>query len=330
MNSKKGFSFIEVLIFCFISVILLTLIMGMLANSREFSRTMGCINNMKNITQSIEQFQGDWNRTPRYLGELYPKYIVNRKVFTCPSDKETIGMSYEKSYIERAFHEIDNNKIFLACHRHQKNKKTVAAYLSYAVDVGETQNVTWSGVKAEYGKIYNGGKFDFADGTEVEILSGSVGLLSSFVDNRDNIYSVIYIPNTQDTEIHIDKPSGSASTFEVVTPAVIAGIEGTKVRLNQKIKTSSFADNLETRVIVEEGGPLSANIRSKNQSFSMNAQDDIFIKIEEPFDYDEDKLFQGLPEWIRELLVRLFKELGLIPRIAKGKNITITLTPAGN
>jgi len=64
MRRKGGFSLIEVIIFCFIAVTLLTLFVGLALNSREFSKTMGCINNMKNICQAIENFQADNRATP--------------------------------------------------------------------------------------------------------------------------------------------------------------------------------------------------------------------------------------------------------------------------
>ena len=73
MKNKKGFSFIEIMIFCFISVILLTMVIGVVINSKDFSRTLGCINNMKTISQAVELFKGDYKETPAFLGELYPK-----------------------------------------------------------------------------------------------------------------------------------------------------------------------------------------------------------------------------------------------------------------
>jgi len=225
MANKRGFSFVEVLIFCFISVILLTLIVGMISNSKDFSRTLGCINNMKTISQAIEQFQGDNNETPASLADLYPRYITSNNVFHCPSDSHD-GNSYESIYIGRSNIEEDANKMFLACHRHHKNSKAVVAYLSYAVDIGKSQKVTWSGMPVEYGQLCNPGVMGFADGTQVEIKTGNASPLSSFISNEEKIYSIIYVPDKTNTTLEINHHGDTI--FEIITPAVIAGVEGTK------------------------------------------------------------------------------------------------------
>jgi len=256
---KKGFSLIEILILSFIALSILILLIGVVSNSREFGRTMGCVNNMKNIAQAIENYQADWNDTPITLSSLMPMYIQNPNIFHCPSDREK-GDSYSKFYIGRYFASDDAKKVFLICPRHFGGKRTVAAYLSYSVDIGKNAKVLWSGIKAEFGKIYNDGKFNFEDGTEVNI-TGKVGLLGSFTNQDGKIYSIIYSPEGEDTNYNIEHKGDSQ--FEVITPAVIAGVEGTKFNVyNLWGKNSENIQVAKTTISVEEG---IVSVRERNQ-----------------------------------------------------------------
>jgi len=241
MNGKKGFTFIEVIIFCFIAITLLTLVAGLGFNSREFARTMGCVNNMKNIAQAVEIFQADHKTTPSSIADLYPAYIESAKALVCPADRNSNGNSYDAFYVGRFIDEGDANKIFLACPRHNRKSKTVAAYLSYAVDIGRNQKVLWSGASAEFGEVYSGGELSFSDGTTVQINSGKVGLLSSFVDNENKIYGIVYTLDGAESTLTVTHEGDSK--FEVITPAVIAGVEGTQFSVqnwltDNEIKTS--------------------------------------------------------------------------------------------
>jgi len=297
MNDKKGFSFIEIMIFCFISVILLTLIMGMFSNSREFSRTMGCINNMKNITQAIDQYHADWKETPVYLAALYPQYITSRRVFKCPADRETDD-SYSSFYIGRDIAEKDANKIFLACHRHQKKHKTVAAYLSYAVDVSKSQPVSWSGIPAEFGKIYTGGTLTFADGTQVEIESGEAGVLSSFTGNDEKIYSVIYVPEETSTTLEIIH--NGDSRFEVITPAVIAGVEGTRFTVATVWDTSSVSSS--TQIQVAEG-IVNVQERAFGRDIDIGGEGTgTPQRIKVTSRIWDSRIWDSLPEWLKKMI----------------------------
>ncbi|MGB9677911.1 MAG: DUF1559 domain-containing protein [Candidatus Ratteibacteria bacterium] len=256
---KRGFSLLETLILIFIGISILILIIGVISNSREFARTMGCINNMKNIAQAIEGYQVDWRETPVTLSSLMPAYIQNSNVFHCPSDREK-GDSYSNFYVGRIFTEEDSNKIFLICPRHFRGSRTVAGYLSYSVDIGKTKNVKWSGVPVEFGKIYNGGELKFEDGTEVKNITGDIGVLGSFTNPENKIYSIIYVPEKANSSYDVDHKGDSK--FEVITPAVIAGVEGTKFSI---VNTYSLTNGIPintTLISISEG---IVKIRERNQ-----------------------------------------------------------------
>ncbi|MBN1446143.1 MAG: FecR domain-containing protein [Candidatus Omnitrophica bacterium] len=271
MSGKKGFTFIEVVIFCFIAITLLTLVIGLGFNSREFARTIGCVNNMKNIAQAVENFQADHKTTPSSIADLYPAYIESEKALVCPSDRKSNGNSYDAFYIGRFIDEGDANKIFLACPRHHRRSKTVAAYLSYAVDIGRSQKVQWSGTNAEFGEVYSGGELSFADGTTVQINSGKVGLLSSFVDNENKIYGIVYTLDGAESTLTVTHEG--ESKFEIITPAVIAGVEGTKFAVRNWLtenKIQSYVSVSDGAVAVEDRSmDVKASVVQPNQVFSV-------------------------------------------------------------
>jgi len=277
MKRKSGFSLIEVIIFCFIAITLLTLFVGLAFNSREFSRTIGCINNMKTISQAIENFQADHRETPANLADLYPQYITNARIFKCPADRTSATNSYEPFYIGRFFAEEDGQKVFLVCPRHNRGNQTVGAYLSYAVDVGKSSNVLWSGLPAKYGELYSGGTLQFADGTTVEITSGKVGLLASFLDNEDKLYHIIYTTEGEEGSFTVNHEGNSR--FEVITPAIIAGVEGTRFIVRNILdgnKITSSVAVLEGVVKVQDRSQdTSASIVKPNQTQAVSVVSEI-------------------------------------------------------
>ncbi len=233
---RKGFSLIEVVIVVFIVAAFILLFAGLVNRSREMGRTMSCINNMKQLVQAIESYQADWKDTPYTLSSLSPVYITNEKVFHCPADRSGEN-SYEDFYVNRPLYEEESRKIILACPRHYRYSKTVAAYLSYAVDIGNTQKVTQNGVSIspqKFGKELFTGQLKFADGTSADVSEGSVGILSSFVDNHGRVYSLIYIPETGE-KVNVEITHEGNSQFEVITPSVIAGVAGTKFAVSASL-----------------------------------------------------------------------------------------------
>lgn len=272
---KKGFSLIETLIMIFIGVALSVLVVGLISNSKEFARTLTCVNNMRNISQAIENYQIDWKETPVSLNNLSPQYLTNSKVFHCPSDRDT-GNSYEKFYVARHFYEDNARKLFLVCPRHYKGKKMVVSYLSYAVDIEKTQRAYWNGVPVDFGQEYTGGNLSFVDGTTVSVNSSTeVGVLTSFSNTEGQIYSVIYVPEGEDTSLTVTH--NGDSDFEVVTPAVIAGVEGTKFTI-RNYWLNSDPPSCTTDVAVLEGR-VNVEERSQGRNFKVKDGKKLIAKV---------------------------------------------------
>ena len=288
-RKRGGFSLIEVIIICFIITTLFLLAGSLVSRSREFAKTMVCANNMKQLVQAMEIYHTDWKKPPNSLSSLYPQYVNNSKTFFCPRDAdrknageeqiEENNTSYSNYFVARSASDEDINKIFFCCPRHFKGKKTVTASLSYAVNIDSTQEVLCNGKKANFGQTYNGGDvLTFKDGTQLSITSGKVGLLASLVDVEEKIYSIVYVPENEDSEFTVDHEGDSR--FEVITPAVIAGVAGTKFTVLVEKPTiddtseRTIIQTLEGIVIVEDR--KTGSVYTVTTPDTLDAQSDVW------------------------------------------------------
>ncbi|MCM8772696.1 MAG: FecR domain-containing protein [Candidatus Omnitrophica bacterium] len=277
---KRGFSLLELLILTFIGISILILIVGIISNSREFAKTMGCVNNMKNIVQAIENYQVDWKETPVTLTSLLPIYIENPKILHCPKDKESLE-SYSKFYIGRFFAEEDANKVFLICPRHFGGKRVVCGYLSYAVDVGKVKQIKykksdWSyEINAKPGEIYEGGILKFEDGTVVNS-SNEIGIVCSFIGTEEKIYNIIFIPEGVNSTVSVEHQGNSR--FEIITPAVIAGVEGTKFNITNQWTKNDDGIPVDITTISVEEGIVTVKERNQGRYEKVNEGEEIIVE----------------------------------------------------
>ncbi|MGC8804676.1 MAG: FecR domain-containing protein, partial [Candidatus Ratteibacteria bacterium] len=261
---KKGFSLIEGIIISFIIVSLAAMVLGLVSRSRALSRSMVCLNNLRQISMAIENYQADWKNSPTQLYNLFPNYIKDKYSFKCPEDKEVLSgdlpnkNSYGNFYVNRSFNDEDTSKLYLFCPRHFNGTKGVGAFLSYAANIMTNNPVTWNGERMLPGQIKQGGTYKFVDGTIVTVdPSLNVGLCGSFVSPDDKHYSIIFVPEGASGSLTVDHQGDSR--FEVVTPGLIAGVSGTKFTVNNIYDNTT--NQAITTVSVSEG-----NVQSEDRT----------------------------------------------------------------
>jgi len=104
--SKRGFTLIELLVVIAIIAILAGLILPVLARARESARRTSCASNLNQIGKACFMYAdvpsnstfpkidtgGTAASNIASLGMLYPSYIADQRVFSCPSSVTTQGL----------------------------------------------------------------------------------------------------------------------------------------------------------------------------------------------------------------------------------------------
>ena len=282
MNKKeKGFSLLEIIIIGFIVISLAVMILGLFSRSKEISKSMICLNNLKQISMAIENYQADWKSSPNQIYALFPDYVKEKYIFKCPNDKNLTEVdlpsknSYGNFYVNRSFNDEDTGKIYLFCPRHFNGTKGIGAFLSYSANIMANNPVTRNNIKIMPGDVNTGGTYRFVDGTTVVADSTvKVGLCGSFITPDNKNYSVIFVPEESVGSLTVTH-SGD-SRFEVVTPALIAGVSGTKFTVSNAYDSTS---NQSTTTVSVNNGVVNCEDRSDGVKISVSSGENLSLTV---------------------------------------------------
>jgi hypothetical protein len=205
-------------------MILVAILTPCLMKAREGARAASCSSNLHQIGLAIAMYETDYDeKPPLTLTPALLPYAGNAEaLFHCPSDAGA-GDSYTRFYIPR--HTPDLNCAIITCPRHPDGYITAVMYYQGSVKKQISQPVFADGEEVRAGELVTDGRVEFADGTVVTIRNTPVEILFS-VTHDHGIYSAIRIPSGSTGGVDVDAAPGTK--FEVVTPACIAGVRGTK------------------------------------------------------------------------------------------------------
>ena len=101
-HTKAGFTLGEYLFVVVIFLVTVLVLTPAVALVKERVRSISCTNNLREISLALHTYAADHKEQfPATLGELYPAYIKDPKVFHCPASKAA-GVLEKPDYAYRA------------------------------------------------------------------------------------------------------------------------------------------------------------------------------------------------------------------------------------
>ena len=240
---KKGFTLVELLV----AIAIITVLAGM--GIRSYSSLIRRVKeassqtNLAAINVALNMYKKDQGYFPSdgVENDLYAaltEYEVGKSVLTNPYD----GKNCKNLYVKRTFD--DKSEAFVMAFPSVRRDETMVLLFGREPQKLPLREVTYGGNPVEPGETVTGGTLDFGGGTTVEASSSGVEmtLIQSFDLPDGRPYGLVRVDDVGEVKVEVTP----GWKFEVVTPAAIAGVEGTEF-------TVKVISDTETEVEVEEG-----------------------------------------------------------------------------
>lgn len=248
-----GFSLIELAVVTSIIAVVTGLLVGAAHDARNLASDVRCLSNLRQISVALRLYMLDFNALPNDhpqadLAASLAHFLDKPGVLTCPEDHKTPGRSYDPFYVARW---TDKSARFvLGCPRHNGNRSALNLMSESSVQYFDLANVTFTpqesgdlgrttpgsaalsgpdggNILIAPGDAVTDGSLNFEDGSRLTVSGkGRVVLLQSFRKSNGVLYTIVKIITTTKAEVDVEVMPGSQ--FEVITPAAIAGVRGTK------------------------------------------------------------------------------------------------------
>lgn len=274
---SKGYTLLEVLVTMTIIAILVTILSPVTSKAIAKAKAIRCVGNLKNVSWALEMYLNDYGAYPEDedfdLRERLAEYVDNERVFTCPNDPDPDGNSYEKLYVQRSGR-VWGELFTLGCPNHRKNNVSVVLFQGASTHLGRSEDVILTDGDGSRvivpGEEIKGGKLTFADGSTLKMKGPShLSLIESFRNPGSPLYSLVRIRSYGPTEssyvaAKIEIHVAHGSKFELITPAAIAGVQGTDFTLEVSEDSSKYVT-----VITVSNGRVLGTSRGKARQVIM-------------------------------------------------------------
>lgn len=250
---KKGFTLIELIVA--IGIIAILTGMGVKSYSSLIKRVkeasaqtnLAAVNVALNMHKKDEGVFPEDGAAGDLAGDL-AEYEVGGGILTNPYN----GKSCASLYVKRTADAKAED--FIMAVPDVKRDKTTVLLLGSEPQVLTLKEVTYQGTAVEPGDtvtLSGGNRLDFGDGTTVRKTGGAnttVTLLHSFELDNGTPYGLIRVDDPGKVRVEVTP----GWKFEVVTPAAIAGVEGTKFKVTIISSNETDVDVTESSVRVTE------------------------------------------------------------------------------
>ncbi|MDD2708560.1 MAG: FecR family protein [Verrucomicrobiae bacterium] len=271
---NRGVTLIELIVISFVIACLGTFSFLGVQQLRHASQITQCLSNLRQIHQAMVLYFGTNEAFPLpdetlSLKDLLQPYLTGgtTAVFHCPLDCNSISDSYSYFYAPRGI-QSEADSYVLGCNRHQKSSRGVAVFSGSQAESYHAAPIQHNGVAVKPGTEFNYGTMTFADGSQASVSAGAAGnaAASKKEINENSIISTPVISalfsyqrsnGQQCTVIKMkDGTHGTVSFdivpghhFEVVTPAAVIAVRGTKF----SVTTLQIGGKPATRAEVSSG-----------------------------------------------------------------------------
>ena len=255
VRAHRGFSLIELLVVVAIAALLMSMGYTALCGGRLLSKETVCRNNLKQIAAALGLYYNDHKAYP---SENLPKALAtyvggSSDVFVCPADPEPDGDSYSEFYVARS--DQSTQDYVCGCPRHLEANRSVTLFSSSSTQSLAARPVQWNGKTIRPGAKVGSGVLSFSDGSSVTVPAGMVvRLIQSFKMHDGRLYSLVGVDINETGTLDVEVTPGSR--FEVVTPAAIAGVQGTRFQVTVTVEGALYC----VRVDVTEGEVMVADL----------------------------------------------------------------------
>ncbi len=223
-----GFTLIELLVVIAIVAVLAGLLFVAIGNVVQASRTTACMSNLRQISIGLQTYRTTFGNfaPPGNLPHALEQIVSDPEIFICPNDHDPeFNDSYSEFYIPRT--DTEASYAIISCPRHGGGDQAGTLYGNAGVQTGTLTEAEHNGSTVQVGDVVTGGQLSFEDGSQANLSDGlQVQVLTTLRESDGTLYTILRVlPNQSGT---VDAEVTPGSKFEVVTPAVIAGVQGTR------------------------------------------------------------------------------------------------------
>lgn len=267
-RNKRSFTLLELLIIITIIAIVATFLSPVASKVVTKAKVILCVSKLKNIAYASKMYYNDYGCLPSdQLGTLsnqLQSYIKDTDIFICPSAPKPYTGDLQLFYVERS--DNDKSDVFsIGCPYHRRHGVSVVLNHDGSAALNRSAGVYHNDPSQiiNPGDQITGGTLYFADGSTAKIKnSARVKVIESFWRNSDNrLYSIIRVdaPQAQNQgQVEVQVTPGSK--FEVITPAAIAGVEGTEFDVSVTEDASQYISDVSV-----DSGIVTVTTRDSNK-----------------------------------------------------------------